>query len=98
MRGNATAARSDIQKVADQIKPVAKAALELIRAPKGQLKARRADLAARVDALKDFLARNVPANRHLVPDDDGFLEDAGAQAGTPADPGAAKMAGAPGGK
>ncbi len=98
MRGNATAARSDIQKVADQIKPVAKAALELIRAPKGQLKARRADLAARVEALKDFLARNVPANRHLVPDDDGFLEDAGAQAGAPAEPGAAKMAGAPGGK
>ena len=81
MHGNATAARSDIQKVADQIKPVAKAVLELIRAPKGQLKARRADLAARVDALKDFLAKNVPANRHLVPDDDGFLEDAGSQAG-----------------
>ncbi|MBV8312887.1 MAG: hypothetical protein JO344_21090, partial [Planctomycetaceae bacterium] len=39
LHGNATAARSDIQKVADQIKPVAKAALELIRAPKGQLKA-----------------------------------------------------------
>ena len=98
LHGNATAARSDIQKVADQIKPVAKAALELIRAPKGQLKARRADLAARVDALKDFLAKNVPANRHLVPDDDGFLEDAGSQAGAPAEPGAAKVAGAPGGK
>ncbi|MGB0069383.1 MAG: hypothetical protein WBQ11_15290 [Isosphaeraceae bacterium] len=98
LHGNATAARSDIQKVADQIKPVAKAALELIRAPKGQLKARRADLAARVDALKDFLAKNVPANRHLVPDDDGFLEDAGFQAGAPAEPGAAKVAGAPGGK
>ena len=98
LHGNATAARSDIQKVADQIKPVAKAALELIRAPKGQLKARRADLAARVDALKDFLAKNVPANRHLVPDDDGFLEDAGSQAGAPAEPGAAKVAEAPGGK
>jgi hypothetical protein len=98
LHGNATAARSDIQKVADQIKPVAKAALELIRAPKGQLKARRADLAARVEALKDFLAKNVPANRHLVPDDDGFLEDAGSQAGAPAEPGAAKVAGAPGGK
>ena len=98
LHGNATPARSDIQKVADQIKPVAKAALELIRAPKGQLKARRADLAARVDALKDFLAKNVPANRHLVPDDDGFLEDAGSQAGAPAEPGAAKVAEAPGGK
>ena len=98
LHGNATTVRSDIQKVADQIKPVAKAALELIRAPKGQLKARRADLAARVEALKDFLAKNVPANRHLVPDDDGFLEDAGSQAGAPAEPGAAKVAGATGGK
>ncbi|MBV8127399.1 MAG: hypothetical protein JO114_06980 [Planctomycetaceae bacterium] len=98
LHGNATTVRSDIQKVADQIKPVAKAALELIRAPKGQLKARRADLAARVEALKDFLAKNVPTNRHLVPDDDGFLEDAGSQAGAPAEPGAAKVAGATGGK
>ena len=98
LHGHATAARSEIQKVADQIKPVAKAALELIRAPKGQLKARRADLAARVEALKDFLAKNVPANRHLVPDDDGFLEDADFQAGAPAEPGATKVAGAPGGK
>jgi hypothetical protein len=98
LHANAAAARSDLQKVADQIKPVSKAALELIRAPSGQRKARRVDLEARVAALKEFLARNVPANRHLVPDDDGFLEDAGAQAGAPAEPGAAKVAGAPGGK
>jgi hypothetical protein len=98
LHGNAAAGRSDIQKVLDQIKPVAKAALELIRAPSGQRKARRVDLEARVAALKEFLARNVPANRHLVPDDEGFLEDMGAQAGAPAEPGGAKMAGAPGGK
>lgn len=98
LHGNVTAARSDIQKNADQIKPVAKAALELVRAPTGQRKARRADLAARVEALKGFLAKNVPANRHLVPDDDGFLDDAGTQAGAPAEPAAAKVAGAPGGK
>ena len=98
LHANAAAAHSDIQKIADQIKPVAKTALELVRAPTGQLKARRADLVARVEALKEFLANNVPANRHLVPDDDGFLEDAGAQAGAPAEPGAAKVAGAPGGK
>ena len=95
---NAVAARSDIQKVADQMKPVVKAALELVRAPSGQRKARRTDLEARVIALKDFLAKNVPANRHLVPDDEGFLEDAGRQAEAPAEPGAAKVAGAPGGK
>ncbi len=98
LHANAAAAHSDIQKIADQIKPVAKAALELVRAPTGQLQARRADLVARVEALKEFLAKNVPANRHLVPDDDGFLEDAGAQAGAPAELGAAKVAGAPGGK
>jgi hypothetical protein len=98
LHGNAAAARSDIEKIADQMKPVAKAALELIRAPTGQLKARRADLAARVEALKEFLAKNVPANRHLVPDDEEFLEDAGVQAGAPAEPGAAKVAEAPGGK
>jgi hypothetical protein len=98
LHANAAAAHSDIQKIADQIKPVAKAALELVRAPTGQLKARRADLVARVEALKEFLAKNVPANRHLVPNDDGFLEDAGAQAGAPAESGAAKVAGAPGGK
>jgi len=94
----AAAAHSDVQKIADQIRPVAKAAIELVRAPTGQLKARRADLLARVEVLKDYLAKNVPANRHLVPDDDGFLEDAGTQAGEPAEHGAAKVAGAPGAK
>ena len=97
----APAARSEIQKVADQIKPLSKAAVELIRAPTGQLKARRADLVARVSSLREFLAKNVPGNHHLVPDDDGFLEVAGAQAGVPAEPGAAKVAkvaGAAGGK
>jgi len=98
LHGNATAARDEIQKFADQLKPVAKAALELVRAPTGQLKARRADLSARVDALEAFLAKNVPANHHLVPDDDGFLQGAGAQAGAPNEPGAAKVARAPGGK
>ena len=97
LHGNAAAARNDIQKVADQFKPVAKAALELIRAPSGQRKARRTDLEARVTALKEFLAKSVPANRHLVPDDEGFLE-ARAPGWCPAEPGAAKMAGAPGGK
>ena len=94
----APAARSEIQKVADQIKPVAKAAVELVRAPTGQLKARRADLVARVSSLREFLAKNVPTNHHLVPEDDGFLEEAGAQAAAPAQPGTAKVAGAAGGK
>jgi hypothetical protein len=98
LHGNVAAARSDVQKVSDQIKPVAKAALDLIRAPAGQRKARRVDLETRVAALKEFLAKNAPSNRHLVPDDEGFLEAAGEQAGAPAEPGEAKVAGAPGGK
>jgi len=98
LHSNALAEKGDVQKIADQIKPVAKAALELVRAPTGQLKGRRTDLVARVEALKEYLAKNVPANRHLVPDDDGYLEDAGTQAGAPVEHGAAKVAGAPGGK
>jgi hypothetical protein len=92
----ATAAHDQIQKLLDQVSPVARAALDLVRAPAGQLKARRGDLEARVAALKDYLAKSPPANRHLVPDDDGFLDEGGAQAAAPAEPAAAKVAGARG--
>jgi hypothetical protein len=95
---NAGVPRSEIQKVLDQIKPVASAALDLVRAPGGQRKARRVDLGARVTALKEFLAKNSPANRHLVPDDQGFLEAAGAQGEPPAGADRAKVAGADGGR
>jgi hypothetical protein len=92
------AARGEVQKVLDQIKPVAAASLDLVRAPAGQRKARREDLVQRVGALKDYLAKNGPADHHLVPDDEGYLESEGTQAGEPAEPGAAKVAGARGGR
>jgi hypothetical protein len=101
LHGNAAAARNQLQGFLDQIRPVVKASLELVRAPTGQLKARRKDLVDRVAALKDFLAKNAPANHHLVPDDDGFLQAGEDKAEPPAaaQPGTAKVAaGARGGK
>ena len=93
---------SVVQPILEQIRPVVLAALELVRAPTGQLKARRKDLVDRVGALRDFLAKNVPSSRHLGPDDDGFLQAGeGSQAEPPAaaPPRAAKVAaGARGGK
>jgi len=91
--------RAEVQKMLDAIKPMAKAAIDLVRAPTGQIKARRQDLIARVTALKEFLAKNAPGNRHLVPGDDGFLEGGNQQAGAPAaEPAADRVAGARGGK
>jgi hypothetical protein len=92
------AARGEVQHVLNQIRPVAAASLDLVRAPAGQRKQRRQDLVTRVAALKDYLAKNAPANRHLVPDDEGYLEPEGAQAGAPEEPDAAKVAGARGGR
>jgi hypothetical protein len=96
----AAAARSDIQKLLDAIKPMARAAVELVRAPTGQLKARRADLIAQAATLKEFLAKNAPADRHLVPGDNGYPDSGGDQqaAAPDAEPAADKVAGARGGK
>ncbi len=80
---NAGAARADAQKVLDAIKPVARAAVDLLRSPTGLLKARRQDLTARVAALKEFLAKNAPTNNHLVPEDDGFSVASGEPAQEP---------------
>jgi len=92
--------RAEIQKLLDAVKPMARAAIDLVRAPTGQIKARRQDVIARVAALKEFLAKNPPASRHLVPGDEGFPElGGGQQAAAPAaEPAAAKVAGARGGR
>ncbi|QEH33062.1 hypothetical protein OJF2_15580 [Aquisphaera giovannonii] len=71
----AASSRSDIQKVQGQITAVAKSALELVRAPAGQRAAERKDLEAQIGRLKEFLAKNVPANGHLVPGDEGLLNE-----------------------
>jgi hypothetical protein len=99
MHVNGGAARGDVEKVLEQTRPVVVAAFELVRAPTGQIKARRKDLVDRVTGLKEYLAKNAPANHHLVPGDDGFLEEAGAQAVLgAAQPAAAQVAGAHGDK
>jgi hypothetical protein len=57
-----------VQSVFDLVKPIAKAAVDLNGAGTRQARERQKDLLARVAVLKDFLEKNAPADRHLVPD------------------------------
>ncbi|APW60301.1 hypothetical protein [Paludisphaera borealis] len=57
--------KADVQKYIDAIRPVTKAAIDLVGGPAGQAKARNDELTARVAALKDFLAKNPPASAEL---------------------------------
>jgi hypothetical protein len=57
-----------VQSIFDLVKPVAKAAVDLNAAGSRQAKERQKDLLARVAVLKDFLNKNAPGDRHLVPD------------------------------
>ena len=57
-----------VQSIFDLIKPIAKAAVDLNAAGSRQARDRQKDLVARVAVLKDFLEKNPPADRHLVPD------------------------------
>jgi hypothetical protein len=98
LHGNVGGARSAVQKVLDAIKPMARASLELIRSPNGLLKARHQDLATRVAALKDFLAKNAPASKHLVPGDEGYTVGGGEQADAHVKPDSLKLVGSRGGK
>ena len=61
-----------VQSILDLIKPVAKAAVDLNAAGTRQAKDRQKELVAHVAALKDFLDKNAPADRHLVPDGTEF--------------------------
>jgi hypothetical protein len=88
----AASARSQIQKILDQIEPVSRASLDLVRSPASQVKARRQDLVERVAVLKEFLSKNEPANLHLVPGDLGFLKADKNQPVLPSAPAAAKVA------
>jgi hypothetical protein len=54
------------QKVFDLVKPVAKASIDLITSGSRQINDRKKDLQAKVDALRDFLEKNPPPDRHLV--------------------------------
>ncbi len=60
------------QKVFDLVKPVAKASIDLISSGSRQINDRKKDLQERVDALRDFLEKNAPPDRHLVQGGDDF--------------------------
>jgi len=55
-----------VTQVFDLVKPVVKAASDLLVAPSRQVPDRQKDLAAKVAALKQFLGKNTPRNRSLV--------------------------------
>jgi hypothetical protein len=57
--------KADVQKYVDAIRPVAKAAIDLVGGPAGQAKARNDELTARVATLKEFLTKNPPASTEL---------------------------------
>jgi hypothetical protein len=59
---------SYIKKVFDLVKPVAQSTIELLNAGHRQIKDRQKELMANIAALKDFLDKNPPSDRHLVPE------------------------------
>ena len=84
-----------LKQVSDLQSAVAKATVELIRAPTGLRKDLKPELGNRVSALKTFLAKNPPKDFHLVPGGEEYrveAEPAVAQAAAPkaAAPAAAK--------
>jgi hypothetical protein len=54
------------QKVFDLVKNVAKGSVDLIMAGSRQIGEKKKDLDTRVRALRDFLEKNAPPDRHLV--------------------------------
>jgi hypothetical protein len=56
------------QKIFDLVKPVAQGTIDLLSSGQRQIKDKQKELIAHVAALKDFLDKNPPADRHLVPD------------------------------
>jgi hypothetical protein len=54
------------QKVFEMVKSVAKASVDLINSGARQINDKKNDLDARVQALRDFLEKNAPPDRHLV--------------------------------
>jgi hypothetical protein len=57
--------KADVQKYLDAIRPMMKAAIDLVGGPPGQAKARNDDLTAKVAAFKDFLKANTPQTTEL---------------------------------
>jgi hypothetical protein len=60
------------QRVFELVKAVAKASVDLITTGARQTNDRKNDLQARVDALRDYLGKNAPPDRHLVQGGEDF--------------------------
>ena len=83
----ANPAQDYVQKVLDQVKPVAQATVQLLGAPSKQIPELKTTLGKNVAALRDFLAKNPPPDRRLVPGEREFPEPAaGAWFVPPANP------------
>lgn len=61
-----------VQKVFNFVKPIVQASIDLLSAGQRQIQDRKKELTAHVAALKDFLDKNPPPDRHLVPDGAAF--------------------------
>jgi hypothetical protein len=68
IHANSGPAAAHTEKVFELVKPVAKLSVELISSGARQLEAKQKELAAAVDALREFLANNAPPSRRLVQD------------------------------
>jgi hypothetical protein len=55
-----------VQKTFELTKPVVKATIDLLSAGQRQIQPRQKELATRLAALKDYLSKNPPPDRHLV--------------------------------
>jgi len=60
------------EKVFALIKAVAKVSIELIQSGSSKVDLKKKELADQVAVLRDFLEKNAPADRHLVPDGPAF--------------------------
>jgi hypothetical protein len=72
LRNAGTEGAAYSQKVFDLVKPIAKSSIELITSGSRQINDKKKELQARVDALRDFLEKNAPDDRHLVQGGEDF--------------------------
>ena len=82
----AASARPFIKSVSDKIKPVAAAAIRLIREPGGRAAQNLKDLEGKTAELKALLQKNPPANTRLVPNGPQFKVAVPQVANSPAAP------------
>ena len=91
----ATQARPFIKQVSDKIKPVAAAAVRLVKEPAGRAAQNLKELEGKTADLKALLQKNPPANTWLVPNGPKFRVGAAQVANAPT--GAAQVVKAPAG-